>query len=57
MGDGAPIGRVGLTAFYRLQDVQVVQDVRHAAVIGQPIEKGSNRLLCFLRREPFTLGR
>jgi len=47
MGNGSPGGGVYLTAFDGLKNIQVVQDVFHAAIVGQLIEKRSNRFLCF----------
>ena len=39
MGNGPPVGGVCLTAFYGLQNVKMVQDVFHAAIVRQSIEK------------------
>lgn len=54
MGDGTPTGRVGLTALNGLEDVQMIQHVLHAAVVGQSIEKRSDRVLCLHQLLPST---
>jgi hypothetical protein len=54
MGNGAPSDRVGLTALYRLEDIQVVQHVLNAAVIGQSIQERSHRLFRPHRYPPST---
>ena len=46
MGDDAPSGHVGLTLLNRLQNVQVIQHILYAAVVGQSIEERSDCLLC-----------
>ena len=56
MGNDASSGRVRLTALDRLQDIQVVQHVLHAAVIGQSIEERSDRLLCLHQSSSFHQG-
>jgi hypothetical protein len=55
MRNGSAGGHIGLTSLYGLQDVQVIQDVLDATIVGQPIEERSDRLLC-LHRHPPSLG-
>jgi hypothetical protein len=54
MGNDPSSGHVRLTALDRLEDIQVVQHVLHAAVIGQSIEKRSDRLLCLHQSSSFN---
>jgi hypothetical protein len=47
VGNCSASGYIRLASLYGLYDVEVVQDIFDATVIGQPIEERSDRLFCF----------
>src|SRR5687768_9532643 len=60
MRDRASTRRIGLTALYRLRDVQVVRHVLHTAAVGQAIEERFHGLLSphriLLQRQSIASG-
>ncbi len=47
MGEGSPRGHIGLAALDCSQDVEMVQHVVHAAIIGEPVEKSPHGFFSF----------
>lgn len=46
---------IGLASLYRLKDIQVIEDILDAAIVGQAIEESPHGVLC-LHVHPLSCG-